>query len=173
MDRISENKLVVGVVAVLVILAYCYYIGQLLSGVLIALLVCVILLVPVREFGGPKASKKAHVQEEFEGEVLGDSRVSEKAKFFIGIPLGLVFGKIFSRYESIFTVRGENRTVVVVYPGICPVSKDDKVRVFGTWYEGENVGIKGNFVRASRVLDESSGLVFVLKDQLTKEKMSE
>ncbi|UGV40262.1 hypothetical protein J7W08_09260 [Methanococcoides orientis] len=163
MDTNYRDRIIAGVLIGLVILLYCNYIGQLLSGVLLALLVIIILLVPVRDMGVPKVSKAAPVQEEFEGKVLADSRIYEKANSFIGIPIGIVLGKIFGRYESVFTIRAQKSSVIVVYPGICAVSMDDNVRVFGTWYEGKNVGIKGSFVRAERVIDESSDLVFSLK----------
>ncbi|WP_135609907.1 hypothetical protein [Methanococcoides sp. AM1] len=171
MGSISDNKIIIGIALIVAILAYSYYIGQLFSGVLIALLVLVIFLIPVKDIGGIKASKITSAQEEFEGLVLGDSRIYEKANSFVGIPIGIVLGKIFGRYESVFTVRSDKGSVIVVYSGICPVSKDGNVRVFGTWYEGENVGIKGSFVRAERVVDESSGLVFSLKNQSTKEQI--
>ncbi|WP_135607263.1 hypothetical protein [Methanococcoides methylutens] len=158
MDTNYRDRIIAGVLIGLVILLYCYYIGQLLSGVLLALLVIIILLVPVRDMGGPKLSKTSPAQEEFEGKVLADSRIYEKANFFVGIPIGIVLGKIFSKYESVFTIRTQKGLVIVVYPGICLVSMDDTVRVFGTWYDGKNLGIKGSFIRAERVVDESSDL---------------
>jgi hypothetical protein len=163
MGTIYENRSFIGTTLVMAILVYSYYIGQFLYGVLISVLIVIVFLIPVKDIGGPRASKTTTVQEELEGEVLGDSRIYEKANSFIGIPIGIVLGKVFGRYESIFTVRSGKGSVIVVYPGICPVSRGGNVRVFGTWYEGESVGIKGNFVRAESVVDEGSALVFALR----------
>ncbi|AKB86115.1 hypothetical protein [Methanococcoides methylutens] len=163
MANFSDNKFLIGFTLILALMAYSYYIGQLLTGFLISVLLIVIFFVPVKDIVGPKASKTTTVREELEGEVLGDSRIYEKANSFIGIPIGIVLGKIFGRYESVFTLRSGKGPVIVVYPGVCPVSGGSNVKVSGTWYEGENVGVKGNFVRAERIVDESTDLVFALK----------
>ncbi|MEL4306258.1 hypothetical protein [Methanococcoides sp. LMO-2] len=163
MANISNNTIIVGITLILALLTYSYYIGQLLSGVLISILLIIIFFIPVKDIAGSKASKTTTVQEELEGEVLVDSRIYEKANSFIGIPIGIVLGKIFGRYESVFSLRSGKGPVIVFYPGVCPVSGGSNVRISGIWYEGENVGIKGNFFRAERIVDESTGLVFALK----------
>lgn len=163
MGNISDNKFLIGFTLIIALIAYSYYIGQLLTGFLISILLALIFFVPVKDIAGPKASKATTVPEELEGDVLGDSRIYEKANSFIGIPIGIVLGKIFGRYETVFTLLSGKGPVVVVYPGVCPVSGGSNVRISGIWYEGENVGIKGNFFRAERIVDESTGLVFALK----------
>ena len=50
--------------------------------------------------------------------------------------------------------------MVVLYYGMCIVSKNDKLRIIGKWYNGIKVGMEGNFVIASRIENISSGIVF-------------
>ena len=93
-------------------------------------------------------------------EALTDSRISKTMTSFIGIPFFIVFGGLWGKYESVFSVRHGGGAVVVLYNGMCIVSKNDKLRIIGKWYNGKKVGIKGNFVIASRVENISSGIVF-------------
>lgn len=89
-----------------------------------------------------------------------DSRVYERPFYFTGIPFIIVFGGIGSKYESIFSIEYEGKTVVVLYHGLCLVSAGDKLLINGKWYRGKKLGIQGNTVIADRVEDLSSGLVF-------------
>ncbi len=95
-----------------------------------------------------------------ESEALTDSRICEKMTSFIGVPFILVFGGLWGKYESIFSIKHDGGAVVVLYSGMCLVSKNDKLRIVGKWYRGNKVGIEGNFVIASRVENISSGIVF-------------
>ena len=95
-----------------------------------------------------------------ESEALTDSRISKTMTSFIGIPIFIVFGGLWGKYESVFSVKHGGGAVVVLYYGMCIVSKNDKLRIIGKWYNGKKVGIKGNFVIASRVENISSGIVF-------------
>ena len=95
-----------------------------------------------------------------ESEALTDSRISKVMTSFIGIPIFIVFGGLWGKYESVFSVRHGGGAVVVLYNGMCIVSKNDKLRIIGKWYNGKKVGIKGNFVIASRIENISSGIVF-------------
>jgi hypothetical protein len=94
---------------------------------------------------------------------LSDSRVYERPFFFIGVPLILVFGGLFSKYESIFSISYEGGTTLIMYHGLCLVSKDDKLNIKGKWYRGEKLGIQGNIVIAERIENLNSGLVFIKK----------
>jgi len=89
-----------------------------------------------------------------------DSRICEKTTSFIGIPFILVFGGVWGKYESIFSVDHEGTNVVVTYPGICLVSKHDNLRIIGRWYNGNKVGIENNVIIASRVENMNSGIIF-------------
>ncbi|AKB52824.1 hypothetical protein MSBRW_3571 [Methanosarcina barkeri str. Wiesmoor] len=100
--------------------------------------------------------------EEFgvEAKAAVDSRIYERPFYFLGIPFVIVFGGIGSKYESIFSIEYEGKTVVVLYHGLCLVSATDKLLIHGKWYKGKKLGIKGNVIIANRVEDLSSGLVF-------------
>ena len=95
-----------------------------------------------------------------ESEALTDSRISKVMTSFIGIPIFIVFGGLWGKYESVFSVKHGGGAVVVLYYGMCIVSKNDKLRIIGKWYNGKKVGIKGNFVIASRVENINSGIMF-------------
>ncbi|WP_157860404.1 hypothetical protein [Methanosarcina acetivorans] len=96
-----------------------------------------------------------------ESTCLGDSRVYERPFFFIGVPLIMVaFGGLFSKYESTFSIAYESGTTLVLYHGLCIVSKDDKLSIRGKWYRGKKLGIQGDIVVADRVENLSSGIVF-------------
>ena len=95
-----------------------------------------------------------------DAEATTDSRISKTMTSFIGIPIFIVFGGLWGKYESVFSVRHGGGAVVVLYNGMCIVSKNDRLRIIGKWYNGKKVGIKGNFVIASRVENISSGIVF-------------
>ncbi len=44
--------------------------------------------------------------------------------------------------------------------GLCIVSKNDKFRIIGKWYNGNKVGMEDDFIIASRIENISSGIVF-------------
>jgi hypothetical protein len=100
--------------------------------------------------------------EEFgvEAKAAVDSRIYERPSFFIGIPFIILFGGVGSKFESVFSIEYEGKTVVVLYHGFCLVSATDKLLIRGRWYRGKKLGIQGNVVVADRVEDLSSGLVF-------------
>ena len=93
-------------------------------------------------------------------EATTDSRICEKITGFLGVPLILVFGGVWRKYESIFSVKYAGKNIVVLYQGVCLVSKNDKLRITGAWYAGKTVGVEKNVVIASRVENISSGIVF-------------
>jgi len=60
---------------------------------------------------------------------------------------------------KIFLAQGGGKTVVL-YRGICLVSKGDRLKITGKWRGGKQFGIQGNVVVADRVENVSSGIVF-------------
>lgn len=118
----------------------------------------IILLWPVNPLKRMSEDKTETVGVDTEATI--DSRICEKTTSFIGIPFFLVFGGAWGKYESIFSVDHEGTNVVVTYPGICLVSKYDKLRIIGRWYNGNKIGIENNVMIASRVENMNSGIVF-------------
>ncbi|AKB83935.1 hypothetical protein MSBR3_3357 [Methanosarcina barkeri 3] len=106
--------------------------------------------------------KTKNENEEFgvEAKAAVDSRTYERPSFFIGVPIGIVFGGIGSKYESVFSIEYEGKTVVVLYHGLCLISAGDRLLIHGKWYKGKKLGIQGNVVIADRIEDLSSGIVF-------------
>jgi hypothetical protein len=100
--------------------------------------------------------------EEFgaEARVAVDSRIYERPSFFLGLPFIIIFGGIWSKYESIFSIEHEGKTVVVLYHGLCLVSAGDRLLIRGKWYKGKKLGIQGNVVVADRIENLSSGILF-------------
>ena len=62
--------------------------------------------------------------------------------FFLGLPFIIVFGGIWSKYESVFSIEHEGKTVVVLYHGLCLVSAGDRLLTRGKWYKGKKLGIQ-------------------------------
>lgn len=170
LTRISSS-LVIGIVVVLIvgsILFYSYSVGQLLWGIIAAgmiiLIAGMLLFLPLitdpLNSSGYRENEKS---ESFgvESTCLGDSIVYERPFFFIGVPFIIIaLGGIFSKHESIFSIAYESGTTLVLYHGVCFVSKDDKLSIRGKWYRGKKLGIQGNVVVADRIENLSSGLVF-------------
>lgn len=170
LTRISSS-LVIGIVVVLIvgaILFYSYSVGQLLWGIIAAgmiiLIAGMLLFLPLTtdplNSSGYRGNEKS---ESFgvESTCLGDSIVYERPFFFIGVPFIIItFGGIFSKYESIFSISYESGTTLILYHGVCFVSKGDKLSIRGKWYRGKKFGIQGNVVVADRIENLSSGLIF-------------
>ena len=95
-----------------------------------------------------------------ESKALSDSKVYERPSFFFGIPFGFVLGGVFNRYESLFSMEYDGGSAVVLYHGVCLISKGDRLSITGKWYPGKKVGVKGNVIVADRVENLSSGMVF-------------
>ena len=118
----------------------------------------IILLWPINPLGRNSEGETETVGIDTEATI--DSRICEKTTSFIGIPFFLVFGGVWGKYESIFSVEHDGENVVVTYPGICLVSKNDKLRIIGKLYNGNKVRTENNVIIASRVENMSSGIVF-------------
>lgn len=173
LTRISSS-LVIGIVVVLIvgaILFHSYSVGQLLWGIIAAgmviLIAGVLLFLPLITDPLNSSGYRGNEKSEFfgvESTCLGDSIVYERPFFFIGVPFIIIaLGGIFSKYESIFSIAYESGATLVLYHGVCFVSKDDKLRIRGKWYRGKKLGIQGNVVVADRIENLSSGLVFSRK----------
>jgi predicted ABC-type exoprotein transport system permease subunit len=150
--------IIVELIAVLIIMALFFHVGQSLLGITAGLTLFVILLL-VNPMVLKTMNRNAE-QESVESRAMTDSRICEKMTSFIGVPFILVFGGLWGKYESIFSIDYDGGSVIVLYPGVCLVSKNDELKIVGKWYSGKNVGIEGNFVTASRVENLSSNLVF-------------
>jgi len=162
-DGIDMHKqykiiIIVELIAVFAIMAIFVPAGQSFLGITagLTLFATLLLVNPMLQ----KSIDRNTEQESVESKALTDSRICEKMTSFIGVPFILVFGGLWSRYESIFSIEYDGGAVVVLYPGMCLVSKNDELRIVGKWYRGKKVGIEGNFVVASRVENVSSNLVF-------------
>ena len=131
--------------------------GAIITIVLVIVLI-IILLWPVNPLKRKSEDKTETVGIDTEATI--DSRICEKTTSFIGIPFFLVFGGVWGKYESIFSVEHDGENVVVTYPGICLVSKNDKLRIIGKLYNGNKVRTENNVIIASRVENMSSGIVF-------------
>ncbi|MCM1985972.1 hypothetical protein [Methanococcoides seepicolus] len=97
----------------------------------------------------------------FESQALTHSQICQKATTFIGIYFLLVFGGIDGKYESIFSADLNGKAVIVIYPGICTISKNDQLRISGKWHSGKKIGVDDRYIKASRIENMSLGLVFV------------
>lgn len=131
--------------------------GAMITIVLVIVLI-IILLWPINPLGRNSEGETETVGIDTEATI--DSRICEKTTSFIGIPFFLVFGGVWGKYESIFSVEHDGENVVVTYPGICLVSKNDKLRIIGKLYNGNKVRTENNVIIASRVENMSSGIVF-------------
>lgn len=131
--------------------------GAMITIVLVIVLI-IILLWPINPLGRNSEGETETVGIDTEATI--DSRICEKTTSFIGIPFFLVFGGVWGKYESIFSVEHDGENVVVTYPGICLVSKNDKLRIIGKLYNVNKVRTENNVIIASRVENMSSGIVF-------------
>jgi type IV secretory pathway VirB3-like protein len=96
-----------------------------------------------------------------EAKAVVDSRIYERPSFFLGVPLiFIVFGGMGSKYESVFSIEYQGKTVIVLYHGLCLVSAEDQLLIRGKWYMGKKLGIQGNIIVADKVENQGSGLVF-------------
>ena len=129
-----------------------------MTTIVLVIVLIIILLWPVNPLKRRSEDKTETVGIDTEATI--DSRICEKTTSFIGIPFFLVFGGVWGKYESIFSVEHEGENVVVTHPGICLVSKNDKLRIIGKLYNGNKVRTENNVIIASRVENMSSGIVF-------------
>jgi hypothetical protein len=91
---------------------------------------------------------------------LTDSNIVNKATFFLGIPIIIVFGWLNNKYMSIFSVDHNDHRLVIVYSGICPVVRNDSLRIKGSMTNGEKLGILGKIMQAHRIENLDTGDVY-------------
>ncbi|MDD4748754.1 MAG: hypothetical protein PHD26_02225, partial [Methanosarcinaceae archaeon] len=69
-------------------------------------------------------------------------------------------GGIGSNHESIFSIEQEGKSMLVLYHGLCLISKGDKLSLLGKSSEGKKFGLRGKLLLADRVENQSSGITF-------------
>ncbi|WP_269848889.1 hypothetical protein [Methanosarcina horonobensis] len=148
----SLVKLIILVFIVISLFFYLYFMGQLLLGIIAAGIIILIagMLLLLPSITDPLSSSYYRGDEKsesfgVESTCLGDSRVYERPSFFIGVPFIITFGGVFSKYESIFSIAYESGTTLVLYHGLCFVSKDDKLSISGKWYRGKKTRNTGRY----------------------------
>ncbi|WP_052722997.1 hypothetical protein [Methanosarcina lacustris] len=154
-------------ILIIITLVYSYFMAQLLWGIIAAVMILSIALVlflfllPADSTSRLDNSDGGDVEiSEPECEALADSRVYEKPGLFFGVPLFIVIGRVSGIHESVFSIAYGGGKTVVLYRGICLVSKGDRLKITGKWRGGKQFGIQGNVVVADRVENVSSGIVF-------------
>lgn len=109
--------LTIGLIAAFVLLALTFTANLFLWGSTVAVALFVILLLLVNTTDRDSEQEEGQLGElEIESEALTDSRICEKETSFIGIPIILVFGRLWGKYESIFSIEHDGSAVVVLYP---------------------------------------------------------
>ncbi|MGP8330859.1 MAG: hypothetical protein ACT6FB_00700 [Methanosarcinaceae archaeon] len=157
MDKRYPIVLVVGFLTAFAIMSFNLTTDMFLWGILAASIIFAVLM--LLYLTSQRSLSQNEETEIVESEALTDSRISKSTTSFVGIPFFIVFGGLWGKYESMFTVR-YGSAVVVLYYGLCIVSKNDKLRIIGKRYNGNKVGIEGDFIIASRIENVSSGIVF-------------
>nr|WP_321498769.1 hypothetical protein [uncultured Methanolobus sp.] len=85
-----------------------------------------------------------------EAYAVTDSTIMIEPTAFGGIYLfHLTIGNIGTRHSTIFTVENGGHRLIVLYSGICPVLKNDNLRITGKMKDGKNAGIQGEVMKAS------------------------
>jgi uncharacterized protein YneF (UPF0154 family) len=131
----------VGIIPIILVMAYSFWISQLLLGIIIFLIIGTFIV--ARAIISDQKLTEELNQEEIVVQVRADSNIFKVPSYFVGIPFFIVFGEMGSKYESIFSVENEDEEITVVYPGICSVSKNDEVAISGIMVSDK----KGNIVR--------------------------
>ena len=160
MDKKYIIALAIAIVAALLINGLILKPDMFSSGITLALIIAfiIIILLPVNPLKRSSENKTETI--EVDTEATTDSRICEKITGFMGVPFILVFGSMWRKYESIFSVKYGGENIVVLHKGICLVSQNDKLRITGEWYKGEKIGIEKNVVVAHRVENMNSGIIF-------------
>jgi len=87
-------------------------------------------------------------EETIETYAVTDSSILNKVSSFLGIPIIIVFGWLSNKYMSIFSVDHNKQRLVVIYQGICPVIRDDRLRITGVMEDGGKLGVYGMVMHA-------------------------
>ncbi|WMW24701.1 hypothetical protein RE474_11515 [Methanolobus sediminis] len=96
-------------------------------------------------------------EETIEAYAVTDSNIIYRISYFWGIPIIIVFGWLKNKYVSIFSVEHDAHRLVVLYYGICPVVRNDRLRIAGSIEYGGNIGINGKVMIAYKIENLSTG----------------
>jgi hypothetical protein len=99
-------------------------------------------------------------EETIETYAVTDSSIVNKVSSFLGIPIIIVFGWLKSKYMSIFSVEHNEHRLVVIYQGICPVIRNDRLRVTGVMGYGGKLGVYGMVMHAYKIENRSTGDIY-------------
>ncbi|WP_218165465.1 hypothetical protein [Methanolobus zinderi] len=154
MNITNENKTIIAAILMFTFLVFALFAGQLLWGITAALIVISLLI--FSRFYSDKPGTEDQACEEFSACVLTNSSIYKVPTIFVGIPILIVFGELGSKYESVFLAEYEGREVTIIYPGICSVMKDDRVKVAGKVIDGKKAGINGKCLKAFSVENKRS-----------------
>ncbi|WP_406657199.1 hypothetical protein V7O62_01225 [Methanolobus sp. ZRKC2] len=105
-------------------------------------------------------NRKMYEEETIEAYASTDSNIVNKVTFFLGIPLIIVFGWLNNKYMSIFSVEHNEHRLVIVYHGICPVVKSDRLRITGVMTYGGKLGIYGMVMQAITIENIDTGDIY-------------
>ncbi len=149
MNHTNENKAIITAILIFTFLVSAFFAGQLLWGI-IAALIAISLFIFSRLYSD-KPGTEDQTCEEFSACVLTNSSIYKVPTIFVGIPILIVFGELGSKYESVFLAEYERKEITIIYPGICSVMKDDRVKVAGKVIDGKKAGINGKCLKAFSV----------------------
>ncbi|MDY0387272.1 MAG: hypothetical protein RBT65_09115 [Methanolobus sp.] len=99
-------------------------------------------------------------EETIEANAVTDSSIVNRLTSFLGIPFIIVFGWLNNKYVSIFSVEHNNHRLIILYSGICPVVKNDRLRITGKMGSGGKIGIQGMIMKAFTIENLSSGDIY-------------
>ncbi|WP_340818517.1 hypothetical protein [Methanolobus sp. WCC4] len=147
----NEYKTIIAAILTFTSLVFALFVGQLLWGIIAALMIISLLIFSRLLSGNAKTEEQAF--EELEVCVLTNSSIYKVPTFFVGIPIIVVLGELGSKYESVFLAEHEGKEVTVIYPGICSVMKDDRLKIRGIDIDGKKAGVTGKCLKASSVMN--------------------
>jgi hypothetical protein len=99
-------------------------------------------------------------EETIEAYAVTDSNIVSRVSSFWGIPIIIVFGWLNIKYVSVFSVEYNNHRLVVLYSGICPVIKNDRLRITGKMGYGEKIGVNGMIMTAYNIENLDTGDIY-------------
>jgi hypothetical protein len=95
-----------------------------------------------------------------EAYVVTDSNIVNRLTSFLGIPFIIVFGWLTNKYVSVFSVEHNDHRLVVLYSGICPVIKNDRLRITGKMSHGGKIGVYGMIMTAYNIENLDTGDIY-------------
>lgn len=164
MNKIEKLLLILGISTVasglILYFANDWVLGS--AGAIAVLLFSLLLFDPLDSKIEKQKEKEAEEAKslEIEGKATTDSRIYKQPSHFLGLNLFFVLGGIGSKHESIFSIEQEGKSMLVLYHGLCLISKGDKLSLLGKSSEGKKFGLRGKLLLADRVENQSSGITF-------------